>query len=104
MRNIWMTITMTERSAFHLTLANSALFLTAEINKRIIENAESIDHYTMAVKLTEKRLQDPIDAISEGVIGTVLGFACHDVCISLFDNCYIRNVLNPKTVSHRKFC
>jgi hypothetical protein len=78
MRDVWMTMATTDRGAFHLTLANAALFLAAKNGE--IETAESIEHYTAAVRATEQQLQDPHDSVSDGVIGSVLGFASHDVC------------------------
>jgi hypothetical protein len=70
---------MSDQSAFHLAMANAALFFDREIGSENVESSESTKYYTMSLQVINKRLQDPVDKISEGVMGTVLGFACHDV-------------------------
>jgi hypothetical protein len=75
----WFTVAMTDKSAFHLTLANAALFLGRENNFQNEETAESMKHYTVAMQSINKRLSDPKESTSEGVIGTVAGMVCHDV-------------------------
>jgi hypothetical protein len=78
MRDVWMTMATTDSGAFHLTLANAALFLNAKSGE--IETAESIGHYTAAVRVTERQLQNSQDSVSDGIISSVLGFASYDVC------------------------
>jgi hypothetical protein len=77
MRHVWMSFAINDKTAFYLTLANASLHLATRAGD--IETAESISHYTIAAKITEQRLHDSNDGISEGMIVTVLGFACHDV-------------------------
>jgi hypothetical protein len=60
-------------------MANAALFLGAETGDKDAETVESMRYYTMSLHSVTKRLQDPVDGVSEGVMGTVLGFVCHDV-------------------------
>jgi hypothetical protein len=64
-------------------MANAALFFGAETGDQDAETAESVKYYTMSLHSVTRRLQDPVDGVSEGVMGTVLGFACHDVSSAL---------------------
>jgi hypothetical protein len=76
---VWFTIGIADRSAFHLTMANAVMLFAEETGSKGSETTESMMFYTMSLRSVNKRLQDPVDGISEGVIGTVLGFVCHDV-------------------------
>jgi hypothetical protein len=84
---IWFTVGMIDRSAFQLTLGNAAYCFNKETNLyrgEVFEGGEteeSMKFYTMAMESVKRRLRDPVDGISEGVIGSVMGFACHDVCL-----------------------
>jgi len=87
---IWFTVGMTDKSAFQLTLGNAAYCFNKETSlykgERFEhgETEESMSFYTAAMESVKSRLRDPIDGVSEGVIGSVLGFACHDVSGLLF--------------------
>ena len=70
---------MSDESAFQITVANAAMIYGADAVHKPSETAESMNYYSMSLQSVNKRLQDPMDGISEGVIGTVIGFACHDV-------------------------
>lgn len=84
---IWFTVGMIDKSAFQLTLGNAAYCFNRETGLyrgQVFdsgETEESMKFYTMAMESVKRRLRDPIDGVSEGVIGSVLGFACHDVRI-----------------------
>lgn len=75
----WFTASMCDKSAFQLTMASAAVIYGVEAGDRQSETVESLKYYNMSLQSVNMRLQDPVDGISEGVIGTVLGFACHDV-------------------------
>jgi hypothetical protein len=70
---------MSDTSTFQLTVANAAVVYAAGAGDKFRETPESLKHYNMSVRSVNKRLQDPVDGISEGLIGAVIGFACHDV-------------------------
>jgi hypothetical protein len=76
---MWMTTSMSDISAFQITVANAALYYAAGAGDRLQETPESLMHYNMSVQSVNRRLQDPVDGVSEGLIGAVIGFACHDV-------------------------
>ena len=79
MRVMWMTIGMSDSSAFNITLASAYLALARESRQPAGETTESMKHYTNSVHAVSKRLRDPVDSTSDGVIGAILGFACLDV-------------------------
>jgi hypothetical protein len=60
-------------------MSNAAILFGRETSNRDIETTEAMTYYTMSLKSINKRLQDPVDGVSEGMIGAVLGLACHDV-------------------------
>ena len=70
---------MSDSSAFHITLAYASMLFAQEHNQCTGETIESMKHYTTSVHAVSKRLQDAVDSTSDGVIGTILGFACLDV-------------------------
>jgi len=49
------------------------------------ETTELIKHYSTSLHAVSKRLQDPVDSTSDGVIGAILGFACLDIRSSDID-------------------
>jgi hypothetical protein len=77
--DVWFTLSMSDESTFQITLANAAVIYGADAGDKQSETAESIKCYNMSLQSVNKRLLDPVDSVSEGVMGTVLGFACHDV-------------------------
>jgi hypothetical protein len=76
---MWVTVAMSDSSAFHITLAHASILLAQEPNQWTGETTESMKHYTTSVHAVSKRLQDPVDSTSDGVVATILGFACLDV-------------------------
>ena len=65
---VWFTIGISDRSAFYLTMANAAMLFERETSNGNRETAESMKYYTRSLRSVNKRLQDPVDAISEGVM------------------------------------
>lgn len=85
---IWFAVGMIDKSPFQLMLGNAAYcfhketgLYRGEVFDRG-ETEESMGFYTQAMESVRRRLRDPVDGVGEGVIGTVLGFACHDACVS----------------------
>lgn len=76
---MWITIGMSDTSAFYLTLAKSSLLLSREFSHHHKDTTELTELYTASVGSVSKRLEDPVDGISDGVVGTIVGFACLDV-------------------------
>ena len=69
-------------SFYQVIMANaSILYDSARKGLRRSETAESAKHLAISIHTLSKRLQDPVDCVSEGILGAVIGLACHDVCL-----------------------
>jgi hypothetical protein len=79
MRTMWINIAMSDSSSFHVTLAHASALFAPGPHEDLSETTESLKHYTASVQAVSRRLQDPVESISDSIIGTVLGFSCLDV-------------------------
>jgi murein L,D-transpeptidase YcbB/YkuD len=70
---------MADKDAFNITLAHASNLLAQARNQKYSETRESLKYYTSSVQAVSKRLQHATERTSDGVIGTILGFACLDV-------------------------
>jgi hypothetical protein len=53
--------------------------------------------HSHALQSVNKRLSDPVQSISNGVIATILGFACFSVCYPIIHrNCYANTTQHYK--------
>ena len=77
---IWFTIAMFDATAFSLTMASAAM-LHSDTSTVPVQTVKSIEYYTSAVESVNRRLQDPVESMNEALIGAILGFVCHDVCM-----------------------
>lgn len=67
-------------TAFFVTLANASRGLSRmQHPTEPKESREAIVFYTHSIQSLQKRLQMPVDGLSQGVIISVLEFAYHDV-------------------------
>ncbi|KAF1988955.1 hypothetical protein K402DRAFT_327329 [Aulographum hederae CBS 113979] len=90
MLKIWVTIALSDPSAFHLLLSHAALFrssgkMFSKPYDDVEENDEAVKHYTLSLRSVSSRLHDAADGVSEGLIGSIVGFACHDVQVCNFE-------------------
>ncbi len=85
-RDCWFPIGMLDAAAFHQILSNSALHLGSLKTEGTPETLESIKYHSEAVKSVQERIADPIRGITDGIIVTIIAFACHDVgfCSDLY--------------------
>lgn len=77
---------LADHSAFKLSMANASMFLAQRKDPdgfRYEACSESLKYFGQCLSLVTKRLEDPKDRVSEGVITTILGLICHDVRYSL---------------------
>lgn len=77
---------LVDQSAFKLSMANASMFLAQRKDPnsfRYEACSESLKYFGQCLSLVTKRLEDPKDRTSEGVITTILGLICHDVRHSL---------------------
>ena len=82
-RTEWFSMAMLDCTAFYLCLANAALFFNQFKFHKGIEYedfAESSKYFSLCLRQVTTRLDSESDRASDGVITTVLGFLCHDVC------------------------
>ena len=73
---------LSDATAFHLSLATAAIFLDLKNGiplAKIKENRESIKYYSEVLQRLHRRMSDASERVSPSVVGTVLGFICHDV-------------------------
>lgn len=77
---IWFSIALEDVSSFHLMLANAAT-LWNERNK--VNTDEPTRHYNISINSVRARINDPIDRMSDGLLGAILGLACQDVRVDM---------------------
>jgi len=83
-RTVWFTMSLHDHSAFRLAMANAAMFLAEKHRPqtfRYEDCHEALKYYGQCVRQITDRLADPVDSTSEGVVTTILGLICHDVCL-----------------------
>jgi len=84
-RTVWFTMSLHDHSAFRLAMANAAMFLGEKHHPQTFRYEhchEALKYYGQCVRQITDRLADPTDCTSEGVVTTILGLICHDVCSS----------------------
>lgn len=78
----WLSMGLSDAAAWHITLANAALFRDIKPRGRKPEyniSIEAMKWYTQSLASVTKRLADPAESNSEGLIVAITGFVCHDV-------------------------
>ncbi|KAH8598684.1 hypothetical protein B0O99DRAFT_683441 [Bisporella sp. PMI_857] len=81
---IWIRIALSDPSALYLCLATSLLSWDRRNNSSVGDfgkNTEAANYYTKALRQLSRRLSDPSECTSAGVIATIVGFLCHDAHI-----------------------
>jgi hypothetical protein len=68
---------MQDPAGFRQILCSSAMHMSRLRGEA--ESTEAIDFSTHAIQSVNRRLMDPVIGISDGIIATVLAFACHAV-------------------------
>jgi len=86
-RDAWMPVGMASDSAFYQVLSNAALNIAAlRANGTAPETKEAMMHHTKAVSLVARKVSHVNTATSDGVIGSIIGFACYSVKPPIFRN------------------
>lgn len=78
----WIRICFTDYTAFYLSMASALLFWDwrkGVMSREFFDNPEATKYYFIALDQLSKRLNDPQECASPGVIATILGCLCHDV-------------------------
>ena len=78
--HIWYTIGVSDKGAFNITLASALFHQNLFLGKKDADGPESTMYYTNSIQSMTQRLQDPRESTSDGVVGTILGLSCYDVC------------------------
>ncbi|XDG07246.1 hypothetical protein ABKA04_006861 [Annulohypoxylon sp. FPYF3050] len=83
----WLTMGLSDIAAWHITLANAIIYrgLKPGEKKSEFTDVEAVKWYTLSLASITKRLADPAESNSEGLIIAVTGFVCHDASIGNFD-------------------
>lgn len=78
---------MLDAAAFHQLLSGAAAYYnclrTADLEP---DTKESLAHHTHAIRIVNRHLANVETATSDGIIASIIGFACYYVCPSLCDN------------------
>jgi hypothetical protein len=77
LNNIGFFKTVLDEAAFRQLLCTSSAHMTRL--RDVAENPESIILSTQAIQSISNRIADPVQGISDGVLITILAFACHAV-------------------------
>ncbi|TGO22374.1 hypothetical protein BPAE_0170g00070 [Botrytis paeoniae] len=80
-RDFWFPLGTNDSAAMHLMLANVALHLNALKGNRD-EDRESMTYHLSAVRSVNRRLANFTVERSDGIMGAILGFMCHDHLLS----------------------
>ncbi|KAI1381848.1 hypothetical protein F4677DRAFT_5975 [Hypoxylon crocopeplum] len=84
----WLSMGLSDAAAWYITMANAVILRTSEPGSKKREfssNPEALKWYTLSLASTTKRLADPAESDSEGLIVAVTGYICHDSSIGNFD-------------------
>ncbi|OTB13944.1 hypothetical protein K445DRAFT_142578 [Daldinia sp. EC12] len=87
-RFTWLTMGLSDTAAWHITLANAASYRKAGQGNMTAEyscSVEAMKWYTLSLASITKRLADPNEKDSEGLIVAITGFVCHDATLGNFD-------------------
>ncbi|KAI1876853.1 uncharacterized protein JN550_000925 [Neoarthrinium moseri] len=87
-RFAWLSVGLTDAASWNITLANAALFRSRGLGAEVTEYTESqeaLKYYTLSLESISKRLQDPEEVGSEGLVIAVTGFICHDNSVGNFE-------------------
>ncbi|CRG86883.1 hypothetical protein PISL3812_03895 [Talaromyces islandicus] len=93
-RTIWFSMALVDQSAFKLSMANASMFLAQRKDPdgfRYETCSETLEYFGQCLSLVTKRLEDPKDCVSEGVITTILGLICHDLYVGIWDRLAVHN-------------
>jgi hypothetical protein len=79
-RDAWLPIGMSHAASFHQVIANASMNLASlRAKDSVPEQREALYHHNIALELAAKELLDPETATSDGLIGSILAFACYSV-------------------------
>ena len=98
LRDLWWNMGHLDSTAICITLADVSRVFSQKYLMEPKESAEAIALYTGSIQCLQKRLQTPVDGLSEGVIVSVIEFAYYDVRRLIFPIA-LREILTQGQVS-----
>jgi len=79
-RNGWLPIGLTDAAAFQQVLSMFVVHLRALYGRGMgFPIVESLSYHTQAITSVRERLSNPAFVVTDGIIGAIIGFACHAV-------------------------
>ncbi|RDW61496.1 hypothetical protein BP5796_11388 [Coleophoma crateriformis] len=76
-RDFWFPLGLVDAAAMHQILSNTAMHLNA-LRGRSDDVRAALEYNTAAIKSVNRRLPDASQNTSDGILGAILGFMCHD--------------------------
>lgn len=83
-RDSWLALSLEDLGSFQEVLSNLASHV-AKLVDRTVYQEQAAKHHAAAVRSVNTRLSDPVERISDGVVQSVITFACFSV--GLHNNC-----------------
>ncbi|KAK6608040.1 hypothetical protein H4I96_04275 [Botrytis cinerea] len=80
-RDFWFPLGTNDSAAMHLVLSNAALHLNA-LRGNLDEGRDSMMYHHSAVRSVNRRLANFAVEHSDGIMGAILGFMCHEQILS----------------------
>ncbi len=80
LRVAWFQISILDAAAFHQLLSGAATYFNNLRNgDGLAVNGESLAHHTYSLQLANRQMSDVKVATTDGVISSIIGFACYYV-------------------------
>lgn len=80
-RDVWLPVGMMDSAAFYQVPSNASLNLASLCaGSSVPETLESMRYHAKVAKMVTERISDLKEAILDGLLGAVGGFACYHVC------------------------
>ena len=80
LRVAWFQISILDAAAFHQLLSGAATYFNNLRNgDGLAVNGESLAHHTYSLQLVNRQMSDVKVATTDGVISSIIGFACYYV-------------------------
>ncbi|RDW77655.1 hypothetical protein BP6252_05708 [Coleophoma cylindrospora] len=84
-RDFWFPLGLVDAAAMQQILSNSAMHLNA-LRGLLDDAGTALEYHTAAIKSVNGRLSDASQNTSDGILGAILGFMCHDQMDNRYDH------------------
>lgn len=80
LRVAWFQISILDAAAFHQLLSGAATYFNnLRKGDGLAANGESLAHHTYSLQLVNRQMSDVKVATTDGVVSSIIGFACYYV-------------------------